>query len=180
METFSSLLALCAGNSPVTGEFPTQRPVTRSFDVSFDLRLNQHLSKQWRRRWFETPSRPLICHCNGRFAVVRIHYIVANVKYKSFVKLNVLESIPDYVYNGFIWLLCCKIHFILAFDIRKFLSCRQFSISKRSIDHLVWLCTYFYIREELVLHKCASAYFGLTLLKSSVNAHISTDKISMH
>ena len=33
METFSALLALCAGNSPVTGEFPTQRPVTRSFDV---------------------------------------------------------------------------------------------------------------------------------------------------
>ena len=33
METFSALLALCAGNSPVTGEFPSQRPVTRSFDV---------------------------------------------------------------------------------------------------------------------------------------------------
>ena len=27
METFSALPALCAGNSPVTGEFPTQRPV---------------------------------------------------------------------------------------------------------------------------------------------------------
>ena len=32
METFSALLAICAGNSPVPGEFPTQRPVTRSFD----------------------------------------------------------------------------------------------------------------------------------------------------
>ena len=40
METFSSLLALGAGNSPVTGEFLAQRPVTQSFDVSFDLRLN--------------------------------------------------------------------------------------------------------------------------------------------
>ena len=39
METFSVLLGLCAGNSPVTGEFPAQRPVTRSFDVFFDLRL---------------------------------------------------------------------------------------------------------------------------------------------
>ena len=39
METFSALLALCAGNSPVTGEFPSQRPVTRSFDVFFDLCL---------------------------------------------------------------------------------------------------------------------------------------------
>ena len=40
MEPFSALLAICAGNSPVTGEFPTQRPVTRSCDVFFDLRLN--------------------------------------------------------------------------------------------------------------------------------------------
>ena len=39
-ETFSALLAICAGNSPVPGEFPTQRPVTRSFDVYFDLRPN--------------------------------------------------------------------------------------------------------------------------------------------
>ena len=37
METFSALLALCAGNSSVTGEFPSQRPMTRSFDVFFDL-----------------------------------------------------------------------------------------------------------------------------------------------
>ena len=37
METFSALLAICAGNSPVNGEFPAQRPVTRSFDVFFDL-----------------------------------------------------------------------------------------------------------------------------------------------
>ena len=40
METFSALLAICAGNSPVPGEYPAQRPVTRSFDVFFDLRLN--------------------------------------------------------------------------------------------------------------------------------------------
>ena len=45
METFSALLALCAGNSPVTGEFPAQRPVTRSFDVFFDPRLNKQLNK---------------------------------------------------------------------------------------------------------------------------------------
>ena len=36
METFSALLALCVGNSPVTGEFPTQRAGMRSFDVFFD------------------------------------------------------------------------------------------------------------------------------------------------
>ena len=39
METLSVLLGICAGNSQVSGEFPAQRPVTRSFDVFFDLRL---------------------------------------------------------------------------------------------------------------------------------------------
>ena len=38
------------------GEFPTQRPVTRSFDVFFDLHLNKRLSKQPWGWWFETPS----------------------------------------------------------------------------------------------------------------------------
>ena len=64
-ETFSALLALCAGNSPVTGDFPAQRPVTRSFDVFVDLRLNKRLSKQWSGWWFETPSSPLWRHCNA-------------------------------------------------------------------------------------------------------------------
>ena len=64
MEKNSVLLALCAGNSPVTGEFPSQRPVTRSFDIFFDLRLNKLLIKQWRGWWFETPSRSLCHHCN--------------------------------------------------------------------------------------------------------------------
>ena len=63
METFSALLAICAGNSPVTGEFPAQRPMTRSFDVFFDLRMNKRLSKQWWGWWFETPPRILWCHC---------------------------------------------------------------------------------------------------------------------
>ena len=52
------------GEPPVTGGFPSQRPVTRSFDVFFDLRLNKRLSKQSRRRWFETQSRSLWRHCN--------------------------------------------------------------------------------------------------------------------
>ena len=64
METFSALLVLCAGNSPVTGEFSTQRPVMRNFDVFFDLRLNKRLSKQTWGWWFETPSRSLRRHCN--------------------------------------------------------------------------------------------------------------------
>ena len=64
METFSALLALCAGNSPVTGEFPAQRPVTQSSDVCVDLRLNKRLKKQSWDLWFETPSRSLWRHGN--------------------------------------------------------------------------------------------------------------------
>ena len=41
METFSALLAICAGNSRVTGEVPAHRPVTRSCDIFFDLRLDE-------------------------------------------------------------------------------------------------------------------------------------------
>ena len=58
METFSASLAICVGNSP-------QKPVTRSFDVFFDMRLNERLSKQSRGWWFETLSRPLWHHWNG-------------------------------------------------------------------------------------------------------------------
>ena len=65
METFFALLAICAGNSPVPGEFPAQMPVTRSFGVFFDLRLSKCWSKQSWGWWFETPSRPLWRQCNG-------------------------------------------------------------------------------------------------------------------
>ena len=67
LKTFAALLSICAGNSPVPGEFPAQRPVTRSFDVFFDLPLNKRLSKQSWGWWFETLSRPLWRHCNDVF-----------------------------------------------------------------------------------------------------------------
>ena len=70
METFSALLAICAGNSPVPGEFPAQRPVTRSFDVFFDLHLNKRLSKQTWGWWFETLPRALWRHSN-EFCLLR-------------------------------------------------------------------------------------------------------------
>ena len=63
-ETFSVLLAICAGNSPVPGEFPAQMPVTWSFNVFFDLHLNKRLSRQSWGWWFETISCPFWRHCN--------------------------------------------------------------------------------------------------------------------
>ena len=66
MKTFPALLALCAWNLPVPGEFAAQKPVTRSFDVFVDLRLNKQLSEQSWGWWFKTLMRPLWRHCNAK------------------------------------------------------------------------------------------------------------------
>ena len=61
METFSALLAICARNSPVIGEFHSQRPVTRSFEVFFDLRLN--------KGWVNNRVAIDLRHCRARYDV---------------------------------------------------------------------------------------------------------------
>ena len=96
---FSALLAICAGNSPVAGEFPTQRPVTQGFDVFFDLRLDKRLIKQ---RWgwrFATPSHPLWRHHN----VCRMNWSSVNAKkyidcrfgVKAFFKLQIISILTQ-------------------------------------------------------------------------------------
>ena len=72
---------LCVGKPQVTGEFPSQRPVTRSFDVFFVLCLNKQLSKQSRYRWFWTPLRSLWRRCNVSLILV-------------FCSLNDAEGVP--------------------------------------------------------------------------------------
>ena len=84
METFCALLAICAGNSPVSGEFPTQRPVTRSFDVFFDLCPNERLSKHswgWR---LETQSSPLWRHSNVFSDSMGQHCLSSRCCYSSY------------------------------------------------------------------------------------------------
>ena len=76
---------LCAGNSPVTIEFPSQRPLTRSFEVCSVLCQNKRSSKQSRRRWFETPSRPLWRHCNVEAALINITQVISVIIYVSAV-----------------------------------------------------------------------------------------------
>ena len=61
---FPRYWTLCAGNSPVPGEFPSQKPVTWSFDIFFDLCLNKRLCKQSWCWWFETPPDSLRRHSN--------------------------------------------------------------------------------------------------------------------
>ena len=65
MKTLSALLALLCREFTGPGEFPAQRPVTRSFDVFFDP--NKRLSKQWWGWWFETQSCSLWRHRNDNF-----------------------------------------------------------------------------------------------------------------
>ena len=68
--------ALCAVKSPVTGEFPVQRPVTRSFDVFFDLRVNKRLRKQSWGWWFKTPLRSSWRYYNTLFGVLDDHMML--------------------------------------------------------------------------------------------------------
>ena len=82
--TFFALLAICVGNSPVPGEFPTQTPVTRSFDVFFISALNTRLSKQSGGWWFETPSRSLWRHCSEvsskmQYAFRKMQYTLSKI-----------------------------------------------------------------------------------------------------
>ena len=70
MKTFSVLLALCVGNSPVTSEFPSQRPVKWNLSCFFYLHLNKRLSKQLWHQWFEMPSRSSKRHCNAMWCVL--------------------------------------------------------------------------------------------------------------
>ena len=106
MKTFSAFLAICVGNSPVTGWFPAQRPVTRSFGGFFYLRLNKRLNKQSWGWWFETLSRPLWPHCNGLLQLLLLPTASFNSSYSSSSfnssikssRLSLAEPLPRIVY----------------------------------------------------------------------------------
>ena len=81
MQTFSALLALCVGNSPVTSELPSQKPVKRCFDF-FYLRLVKN-------GWLNNrKAGDLRRHCS--------HYdvIVMYTKHPVLLKLFVFQE-PD-------------------------------------------------------------------------------------
>ena len=96
METFSALLTICAGNSPVTSDFPIQRPVTRSFDVFFDPRPNIQLSKQWWGWWFETPSCPLWRHCNAQMSGRFAHHLIIIIMQTYRKALSILNVCREF------------------------------------------------------------------------------------
>ena len=105
MGTFSVLLAICAGYSPVTGEFPAQRPVAPSCVVFFDLSLNIRLSNHWWGWSIETLSRPLWRHCNTvltEISVARwLHYTSRGWYSPRNVTLcSYLPSAPHHIPRG--------------------------------------------------------------------------------
>ena len=136
MET--ALLALCAGNSPVTGEFPAKRPVTRSFDVFFDLRLNKRLSKQSWGWWFEMPSCSLWHHCN----VLQLQNYFCRA-----ININVVSS-QIYRINSL------GFRFKLQFSEKNLKSCQEDGITKtmKHFPHIITmdLMPHIYIHNEII------------------------------
>ena len=145
METFFALLAIFAGNSPVPGEFPAQKPVTRSFDVFLDLRLNERLSKQSWDWWSKTPSRSLWCHVNEHhmqegpfncnFITVKWHPIWLILTCYDKIKLSVLNGqFLSFLYkfrNLFLLLdiILIDFHEIISFFILRYGRCNSLSIA---------------------------------------------------
>ena len=111
METSSALLVICAGNSPVTAEFPAQRPVTRSFDVFFDLRLNKRLSNI-----SET----------GDLRRHRVHYDVIAMHTQIVAQGNVFENVVPYMIS-----ILCKLKDTNLFG-------REHKLSNRRINSISW------------------------------------------
>ena len=77
---------------------PSTKPVTRSFDIFFDLRLNKRLSKQWWGWWFETPSHRLRRHC-----IVLVQLSLCFFKFQS-LHLYFMERVIVAMIQG-----CCAI-----------------------------------------------------------------------
>ena len=153
METSSALLAICAGNSPVPGEFPTQMPVTRSFDVFFDRRLNKRLSKQWWCWWFDTLSCPLWRHRNGYTATA------ATLNFYGRNSDNILS-----LNNKFdIMISCVKFGCFLAFRI------------VRGKCALLWIKLLLQMSDVYLIHVCfnhdLNASINLLILRSSMWIH---------
>ena len=88
METFSTLLALYEGNSPVSGEFPSQRPVTQSFDFFFIY--------AWTNGWVNNrDAGDLRCHCAHCDITVMLKSYQGKIAWAFPVELPSGEYITD-------------------------------------------------------------------------------------
>ena len=142
METVSALLALCAGNSPVTCEFPAQRQETWSFDVFFVLRMNKRVSNQFeavdlRRhcpacRTYEIATRfwvVVICPIIKCLTVLEFSFILFNlclfITIFNFI-LNYVLIVTSWIFTYHnIWILLIIYCFIWNYWIIYFLTCLE-------------------------------------------------------
>ena len=147
------------GNSPVLGEFPTQRPVTRSFDVFFDLHLNKWLSKELWGWWFETPSCPLWRHCSVTLLESQPHLPAANeliklhcshylFRIKTNAELSPLISsqIADFPFPVPLWSLHCPglvWMVIISLLFSPILWPEQFVLPERAAFYPAWYAHHF-------------------------------------
>ena len=114
METFSALLAICAGNSPVPGEFLAQRPVTRSFHVFFDLRLTKPWSKQSWGWWF----RCYCAHCDVIVINIDCGYgILVSIGSGNGLVPNTQQAITWTIDNSYHWRIYVLRIFVYNWDI---------------------------------------------------------------
>ena len=86
------LLALYEGNPPVTDGYPLQRPVTRSVDVFFGLRLNKWLSKQSRRRIWD--AIVLIITSMNWVSFFRYHEMAVRSQNITVIFVRCVHSLP--------------------------------------------------------------------------------------
>ena len=117
MEMFSALLAICAGNSPVSGEFPTQRPVTRS------------LRCVWINGWANNPEA-------GDLRRYRAHYDVTVMEYTYFISYDVIITMVNVIGIGcfdvlYHWLLLLIQNNVYAGCNESFLNWSNYKISRR-------------------------------------------------
>ena len=150
METFSAFQALCAGNSPVTGEFPAQKPVTRSFMFSLicvwmNDWVNNYEAGDFRRHGGHYGVTVMFVS-NDRIIHWRVKYILTRFGlwiYKVFVKLllglDLLKTRPpsttfapsaNYMNTRWHYIMCVgsltpinSWHCIYVFGLRVWLSC---------------------------------------------------------
>ena len=106
-ENISTLLALCAGNSPVTGEPASQKASDAELWCFNDLRLNKRLSKQSRHRWFETSSLSLWRHGENYSVTVtlpeHLKSPTIHMFFQRFILTNNTKKVPPLRITGFLW-----------------------------------------------------------------------------
>ena len=101
------------------GDFPAQRPVTRSFNVFFDPRLYKRLNKQPRGCWFQTPPRSIWCKCN-----VFTHHGTNTIHYSEITASVLYVLIPNPLW------FCLRVFPNLVKQLFEFSTAGQFSLLK--------------------------------------------------